>query len=88
MSSTRTSPLRPDTVTAHLFKCSAPSQYCLSLDRDGANIPPTVGGEGWSHVKDVVLQSGERRVPFDTDVALAELNQFGYYLVGGWYDAR
>lgn len=74
-------------MVVYLFRCPAKCQYCLTVDRGGGNIP-TAGGEAWGYVKELRLQSGERRVALDPDVALAELAQYGYYLVGEWYDAR
>jgi hypothetical protein len=73
-------------VVVHLFKWSTAGRYCLTLDGEGSNIPGGHGRGEWRYVKGVALQPGDRRIAFDTDVALAELTRFGYYFVGGWYE--
>ncbi len=68
-----------------LFKCARSHLYCLTSDRSGANIPKEGGRRDWVYVRDVELVVDDQRLAIDSTLAMAEVDEYGYYLVGGWY---
>jgi hypothetical protein len=71
----------------HLFG-RAGAGYCVSTDPSGSIIPPGLNGERWVYVRDISLAPEGPRYGFDTALALDGLQQAGYFLIGGWYEAQ
>jgi hypothetical protein len=78
---------RGPAMVAHLFQGGGGGVYCLSTDRTGAKIPTAQSPLGWRYVRDVELFPGDNRLAVDVNLALSELRDRGYHLVGPWYDA-
>ena len=72
-------------MQAHLFKRGSTNLYCLSHDRQGANLPAGPEDEAWRYVRPVELHPSELRLAVDSDAAIADLALRGYHFVHGWY---
>jgi hypothetical protein len=72
-------------MIVHLFKCSTGAAHCLTLQRSGADLPAEACRGAWVYVRDVEIEAGDQRSAIDSDKAIAEIQQYGYHLLGGWY---